>query len=219
MKQYQLQPTEVVLYEIKKIRLKGAKGNTSLTLTNMNFVFETTKRKCLLKQYTTTECFAVDTVKIYKDMPQVKQKGYDVQIYFTNTERLVTFQSKGEARKFTAKSLELLTGKNTFFRGIEKAKKTVEAVDETLGINTIGVAATVAKTAVNATPAGKFSRTKAVARKLANGFIQTKETQQITTTPSTNENLETLRMLKTLLDEGAITQEEFDAKKKELFDV
>ena len=218
MKQYQLQPTEVVLYEIENIRLKGIKGNTSLTLTNMNFVFETTSRKYLFKQYTTTECFAVDTVKIYKDAPQVKQKGYEVQIYFTNTERLVTFQSKGEARKFTAKALELLTGKNAFFRGIEKAKKTVEAVDETLGINTIGVAATVAKTAVNATPAGKFTKTKAVL-KLANGFIQKKETQQITATPSTNENLETLRMLKALLDEGAITQEEFDAKKKELFDV
>lgn len=218
MKQYQLQPTEVVLYEIKKIRLKGTKGNTSLTLTNMNFVFETTSRKCLFKQYTTTECFAVDTVKIYKDVPQVKQKGYEVQIYFTNTERLVTFPSKGEARKFTAKSLELLTGKNAFFRGIEKAKKTVEAVDETLGINTIGVAATVAKTAVNATPAGKFTKTKAVL-KLANGFIQKKETQQITETPSTKDNLETLRTLKILLDEGAITQEEFDTKKKELFDV
>ena len=56
-------------------------------------------------------------------------------------------------------------------------------------------------------------------RKLANGLIQTKETQQITTTPSATENLETLRTLKTLLDEGAITQEEFDAKKKELLDL
>jgi hypothetical protein len=142
-----------------------------------------------------------------------------VQIYFTNTDRVLTFPSKIEARKFTAKALELLTGKNTFFRGIEKAKKTVEAVDETLGINTIGVAATVVKTAINAVPQGTFSKTKAVARKLANGLIQTKETQQITTTPSATENLETLRTLKTLLDEDAITQEEFEAKKKELLDL
>lgn len=215
MKQYQLQPTEVVLYETDYVNVAGLKGFTSLTLTNLNFVFETTRKKSLFTSYTTTECLSVDTVKIYNEVPQIKQKFNEVKIYFTNMERTLTFNSRGEAHKFTAKVLELLTGKNAFFRGIENAKKTVDAVDETLGIDTIGVAATVAKTAVSVTPSGTFQKTKAIV-KMANGLIKQRETKQITETSSTKNNLETLRTLKMLLDEGAITQEEFDKKKKEL---
>ncbi len=51
---------------------------------------------------------------------------------------------------------------------------------------------------------------------LANGITQTKETQQITETSSVDDKLNTLTKLKALLDDGVITQEEFDKKKKEL---
>lgn len=216
MKEYTLQPNEVVLYDIKNVTVKEQKGSTSLTLTNLNFIFETTVKKLFNKNYTTTECFSVDTVKIYNDTPQVKQNASSVQIYFIGAERSITFPTKSEAHKFTSKALELLTGKNAFFRGIEKAKKTVAAVDESLGIDTLGIASAVVKTAVNTTtPNGKFTKAKNVI-KFANGVIKQKETKQITNTSSTESNLETLKQLKALLDDGTITQEEFEIKKKEL---
>ena len=219
MKEYKLQPNEVVLYDIENVELKGSKGDTSLTLTNLNVILETTVKKLFNKKYTTAECFAIDTVKIYNDAPQIKQNGCEVQMYFTGAERYVLFKTKSEAHKFTAKALELLTGKNAFFRGIEKAKKTVAAVDEALGIDTVGIASTVVKTAVNTTtPSGKFTKAKTVL-KFANGFIQQKETKQVTETSSADENLETLKKLKALLDDGAITQEEFETKKKELLSI
>lgn len=220
MEQYKLQPTEVVLFESPKVNVKDKKGKTWLILTNLNFIFETTEKKLFHKNYVTAECFTVDTVKIYNNAPQIKQKGCEVQIYFTNAERYVTFDSKNEAHKFTAKALELLTGKNAFFRGIDKAKKTVEAVDEALGIDTIGIASTVVQTAVNVkSPSGKFQKTKAIIKATANGVIRKTETKQITENSSADDNIKTLKKLKSLLDEGVITQEEFDTKKKELLNL
>ena len=46
---YKLQPTEIVLYETDSVQLKGEKGSTSLALTTLNFVFETTVKKMLTK--------------------------------------------------------------------------------------------------------------------------------------------------------------------------
>lgn len=219
MKEYQLQPTEVILYENENVHIQGRKGHSTLILTNLYIVLETTIKKLFRKSYTTTECFDINTVKTYNDTPQIKQKGFDVTVSLTNTELRFTFDAKGKAHKFTATALELLTGKNAFFRAIDKAKQTVSKVDNALGIDTIGVATTAVKTAVNiATPAGKFKKTKAVL-KIANGAIQTKETKKITETPSQNNNLETLKQLKSLLDEGVITQDEFDIKKKELLNL
>lgn len=216
---YKLQPTEVVLYEIDTVQLKGEKNSTSLTLTNLHFVFETTVKKLLTKSYTTTECFTIDTVKFYNNAPQVKQNGEEVVIYFTDTERYITFPSKKEAHRFTAKALEFLTGKTAFIRGIDKAKDTVAAVDEALGIDSVGIATKVAKGAVKAaattTVGGKWKTTKAIVN-FANGIIHTKETQQIAETSSVDDKLNTLTKLKGLLDDGTITQAEFDEKKKEL---
>lgn len=220
MKQYQLQPTEVVLYETENITLKGEKGSTTLALTNCNFVFETTVKKLLCKNYTTTECFALDTVKIYNNAPQIKQKDFEVQIYFKNAERHIVFINKKEAHKFVSKALELLTGKTAFVRGVEKVKEKVAVIDETLGINTVEIASTVAKTAIQGAatvaPGRKFSKATTTVLTLANGMIQKKETKQITETPTTEDNIEILKKLKALLDDGTITQEEFDKKKKEL---
>ena len=220
MKNYKLQPTEVVLYEMENVTLKDEKGTTDLTLTNYNIIFETTSKKRLCKNYTSTECFAIETVKVYKDAPQVKQKDCEVQVYFTDAIRHIIFATKKEAHKFTAKALELLTGKSAFVRGVEKAKEKIAEIDETLGIDTVGIASNVAKTAiqsaVSATTTGKITKAKTTVLTLANGIVQHKETKQITEAHSTEENIETLKKMKALLDDGTITQEEFDKKKKEL---
>ena len=60
------------------------------------------------------------------------------------------------------------------------------------------------------------TKAKTTVLALANGIVQHKETKQITEAPSTEENIETLKKMKALLDDGTITQEEFDKKKKEL---
>lgn len=137
MTTYQLAPTEVVLMESSAF-IKGKKGSSSVILTNLNIVFETRIKKIFRKAYTIVEDYSLDTVKVYKDMPQIKQKSTNVQIYFRDCEQNLSFYNKRDAHKFTATALEVITGKNAFFRGIDKVKKAIDTVDESLGVDTVG---------------------------------------------------------------------------------
>lgn len=149
MKNYKLQPNEVVLYKnTVTLKEKNEHINADFLLTNLNFVFSKEKKR-LLGTKTYIDCFAVNTVKIYNDEPQIKQTEALVEIYFLSGEKTILFQNKSEAHKFTLKALELITGKTAFARGVAKVKKAVANIDETLGFEATAIASTVIQAAAN----------------------------------------------------------------------
>lgn len=215
MEHYDLQQDEVVLYKGEVAR-KGVRGATELLLTNFNFVLITKTKKLLSKERAEVESYPIDCIKVYKDQPQVQQNDTIVDLYFQNAEWSLNFPSKKEAKKFVGKALEIVTGKNAFVRGVDKAKATVAMVDETLGIDSVGVAKTAAKV-VATKGAGLFSKRKGAKQVVSvTGGLLGKGKEVKTETLSPEEQAKAVEHFKKLFDDGAITQEEFDKKKKEI---
>ena len=215
MEHYNLRQDEVVLYK-SAVACKERRGEVDLVLTNFNFVLIVKTKKFLSKEQVEILTYPIDAVKKYKDQPQVKAIAETVEIYFTNAEYTLVFPDKKEAKKFVGKSLDIITGKNAFVRGVDKAKATVAMVDETLGIDSVGIATTAVKVA---TPkvAGLFSKRKAVKEVVSITGGATGKTKQITSARlSPEEQAKALEHFKQLWDDGAITEEEYNKKKKEI---
>ena len=218
MKNYKLAPDEVILYK-GNVLLQEHKNNiipAELILTNLNFIFISEGKKILFKQRQNIDCFAKEAVKTYKDTPQIKQKGDTVEIYFLKGERTIRFENKHEAYKFTFKALSLITGKTAFARNVEKVKKTVENIDETLGFNATELAQAAIQVAIEKKPASKVL--SAVSYLLPQKEQEPNPQSQLPE-QSQASDADTLRELKALLDEGVITKAEFNAKKKELLNL
>lgn len=223
MEHYTLQPDEVLLYNGAAIWNNERKDQkeAEIILTNLYFVFVLKTKKFLQKLSIDLESFPLSDVKIYNEQPQIKNKGTSVEIFFKHGERLLEFESKKEARKFTATAMEVLTGYNVVLRGLKKSKQAVESVDEVLGINSVGVAQAVVSQGVgglllNGTDKKNNSK-KGAFLNFASNIFQKKETpQQTVSTTITAEQFNAIKSLKELLDNGIITQEEFDKKKNQI---
>ena len=227
MEHYTLQPDESMIYRNDiQIVYDGKKQKCTLLLTDKFFVFIIKIKKFLIKEDVIVESFAVDTLKIYKDSPNVIRKGDVVELYFIGGERSVVFPDKGEAKKFVAKTMELITQKSKLIRGIEKTKKVVSEVGDSLGIDketatcvAQNVAQGVARAGIKAIFKKKSNDKKQVETtetvKLPTGIFHRKETKQLPPL-SPEEQVAAIEKFKQLLDNGVITQEEFDAKKKDL---
>lgn len=78
MATYELQPDEVILYE-GNVTCKTYKGSLQLTLTSQKVVFE--KEKGLFKkERELVDVIPLESVKLYNDAAQIKQKGADVEV-------------------------------------------------------------------------------------------------------------------------------------------
>lgn len=137
MKDYELKPNEVVLYK-GNVEMLNKKGSTLLVLTNLNIVFITNHKKFLGEEDILIEIYSVNDIKVYENTPQIKTLKNNVEIYFLSCEKEFSFKSKSELNKFTSASLKLLTGKSSVQRKAEKIKDTIDIIDNTLGIDTIG---------------------------------------------------------------------------------
>ena len=170
-------------------------------------------------------------IKLYNDQPQIKQKSNDVFVSLINKELQLTFESMFLARKFVTKAIESVTGKTVSARGAGKIKSAIGLVDDTLGIDTIGTISGVMENGVvKSILGGTKSRQNAESVSNNSGIIETvADVVEIATgkdVPKLNPNnkcemsydekIDAVKKLKGLLDMGAITQEEFDAKKKDL---
>ncbi len=219
MEHYTLQPDEAVLYRGEAHVKQGGKNcKADVLLTDKFFVFIVKQKKFLVKEEVTVESFAIDTVKTHKEQPNVIRKGALVEIYFIGGEKFVEFPSKGEAKKFVSVALNLLTNKSTLIRGIDKTKKTVADVGDALGVDK-ETAVGVAKLGLKAIIQKKLgNNTKQLDTKetikTPEGLFRRKETKQLAPM-SPQEQANAVMQLKEMLDSGAITQEEFDIKKKE----
>ena len=231
MENYMLQPDEVVLFQ-GNVNLGGQNGSTELILTNLFLVFIITpKKKFFSKTQATVEKYPVGEIKIYDDIPQIKQTGASVEIFLTSGEFAVCFYSTFEAKKFVNSALRLLTGKTMSERGADKFKNALGLVDDALGINTVGTAKNVLENGIARTLLGGFGKKSARLAKpsstvgevveIAKEVIKNDNAPQssipvIAPSIPTDEQLEMLKKLKELVDMDVLTQDEFEAKKKQL---
>lgn len=137
MEHYQLKPHEVVLYK-GEINFANQEDITQLILTNLNTIYKTTHKKIFGDDEISVEVYSIQDIKIYEETPQIIAKGHNVDIYYLTTEKELYFKSKSEVSKFVNAAMKLLTGKSTAQRRVEKVKQTIDMVDNTLGIDTIG---------------------------------------------------------------------------------
>ena len=82
----------------------------------------------------------MNEVKEYKGMFQVLRKGNVIEIYFLHNEVEFAFEKGSESRDFMNATLKLLTGKNKFERGAEKFFGAKDCVDNSLHIDSAGIA-------------------------------------------------------------------------------
>lgn len=136
MANYELQPEEVVLYEGAVTR-KAYKGNLLMTLTSQKLIFE--KEKGLFKkERELVDIILLESVKFYNDAAQIKQKGSEVEVQTVEQNLTILFSGMIEARKFTGKIVDAVTGTTLAKRSSNKIKDAFTMVDDTLGLDTRG---------------------------------------------------------------------------------
>ena len=217
MEHYELKSDEVILFENQNVCVRGEKGKVQLFLTNYAIVVINKIKKLFEKAQFEVFEFSIGDIKVYHNEPQVKQKGLFVEVFMRDREIVFAFESKRDAHKFVVACLDLLTQKTSFERSASKVKDTVAVVDDALGVDTVGAV----KTGVGGFFKGVVGAKKGAG--IAKGLLGA--IQDVVSAPpakseqkqlSSNDQLETLQKLKQMLDEGIITQEEFDKKKKEI---
>ncbi len=136
MANYELMADEVVLYE-GVVTSKNYKGTLQLILTSQKIIFE--KEKGLFKkERELIDILPLETVKVYNDAAQVKQKGDTVEVQTVDKNIAIVFSGMLEARKFTGKIVDAVTGTTLARRSSDKIKDAFNMVDDTLGLDTRG---------------------------------------------------------------------------------
>ena len=238
MSRISLQPDEVSLYEGDVSIAKGTSfdkifltGSTQVVLTNIRIYFVTITKKIFAKEQVTVDAHDISEIKVYNGVPQVKQikiNSSEVILDLASCEVEMTFSSRSEAHKFVNTVYELVTGKSIAERGAEKFKGAVDMVNDTLGIDTVGTVKNVLENGITRTVFGGLGKKKSsnthsllgeavgISKTLLNQNQAQPEQPKQLPDNSCDSQLETLKKMKDLLDAGILTQEEFDAKKKEI---
>ena len=136
MANYDLQADEVVLYE-GSATSNSHKGSLLVTLTSKKLVLE--KEKGIFKkERELIDSIQLDSIKFYNDAAQIKQKGDAVEIQTAAANLTLSCSGMIEARKFTGKIVDAVTGTTLAKRSSDKIKGAFEMVDDTLGLDTRG---------------------------------------------------------------------------------
>lgn len=240
---YKLKSNETVLYKGTILNFSAKEKHNSigstisyeLMLTNLNMIFITKVKKLLSKEESSYIDIPIETIKIYDGKPQIKQKGTNFEVYFSDQEYAFSLPNNFEAIKFHNKIMELVTGKSVSVRNSEKFKSAVDLVDNTLGIDSLGTVTGVLQNGVKGVLFNGVSKKNEVlkpsSKKIINRVLDIivndneKETKNIEQTKTgkkniiNDEQIEAIKKLKDLLDLGVLSQEEFDTKKKELLEL
>ena len=128
---YNLGANEVVLYK-GEITMLGKQQTVKLVLTNENIVFGGVNQ-----DNHNEEVYSINSIKMYKGVPQIIIKGHNVELYLTTKVIEFSFIKKSELLKFRNAAIELLTGKTKVERGAEKVKGAIHLIDDTLNIDIV----------------------------------------------------------------------------------
>lgn len=136
MANFELLADEVVLYE-GVVTSKNYKGSLQLTLTSHKIVLEKEKG-VFKKERELIDIIMLETVKFYNNAAQIKQKNDTVEVQTTGKNITLVFSGMLEARKFTGKIVDAVTGTTLAKRSSDKIKDAFGMVDDTLGLDTRG---------------------------------------------------------------------------------
>lgn len=136
MANFELLADEVVLYE-GVVTSKNYKGSLQLTLTSHKIVLEKEKG-VFKKERELVDTIALESVKFYNNAAQIKQKNDTVEVQTTDKNITLVFSGMLEARKFTGKIVDAVTGTTLAKRSSDKIKDAFGMVDDTLGLDTRG---------------------------------------------------------------------------------
>ena len=149
MRNIELHADEVILYE-GTVTSKEYKGNLELTLTSQKIVLE--KEKGIFKkERELVDIILLESIKFYNEAAQIQQKGAIVEIQTVEKNITFTFSGMLEARRFSGKVVDAVTGTTLAKRVSEKAKGAFNMVDETLGLDTRGTIKGVLENGVKST--------------------------------------------------------------------
>ena len=103
------------------------------------------------KEIELLETIALEDIKTYNDVVQIKQKGASAEIQ-TKTKN-ITFNFSGliEARKFVGKAIDASTGTTLAKRSSNKVKSALDLTDDTLGLDTRGTIKSVLEQGIKGT--------------------------------------------------------------------
>lgn len=223
MSRYDLQSTEVIILE-DEVNINDVE-NGRLILTNINVVFES--------ENDSLEVCALGKIKYYNDKPYIVHKKERVTLFFEDTVVVLTFPSALRAMLFKEKLKELIMGQNIVLRSAGKVKQAIDVVDDTLGIDSVG---TITGVIENSTGGKMFKKLDKRIKKKSKLYRNIRNAAAIKSAVSDNvresddgqkaeddgafeKRIEKIKKLKELLDMGAITAEEFEAKKKEMLEL
>ena len=210
MSEYVFQSDEVLLFEAKVAR--NEVDGVNLRLTNYALVFNwTTTQGKLLKKYKEEheEVCLLETIKFYDGVPQIKQKDGTVIIQTLNGDEKITLDGFFKSRDFVSKLKEAVTGQKASQRGAKKINSAIGVVNEALGINTVETVSGVLKNGIAGTVLG--SSKSGILKKVVSND---KETKPLTD----KDKIELLKEYNALKESGVISQQEFETKKKEIFE-
>ena len=131
---YELQAEEVILYE-GIVTCKLYKGRVKLILTSQKIVFEREKG-IVKKNREIIDTIPLNSIKFYNDIAQIKPKGAEVDVQTTQKNLAIVFPGVIEARKFTGKAIDAVTGTTGARRSSNIIKEAFTVVDDTLGLDT-----------------------------------------------------------------------------------
>ncbi len=143
MEHYQLREDEVVLYKgTVNLKSKIVGGLSQLVLTNHNLVF-ITKQENIDGENISVTTYPINEIKVFRDVYQIKKKGNIVEMYFLHDEVEFEFFAKGDTNKFVHETINLLTEKSSFERGCQNTKKAINTIDNTFGIDSVGIVSNI----------------------------------------------------------------------------
>ncbi len=108
-----------------------------MTLTSQKLIFE--KEKGLFKkERELIDTVPLDSVKVYNDVAQIKQKNATVEVQTVDKNVSIVFSGMLDARRFSGKIVDAVTGTTLARRSSNKIKDAFNMVDDTLGLDTRG---------------------------------------------------------------------------------
>jgi hypothetical protein len=141
MSDIKVEKDEVILFN-ESVFHDGFNLDLDLTLTNkrINFsgirVTKTGFLKLTKVEEPINEDIKLEDIKIYNNDPQLTQKNDSVFIQTINKNFTITFDNFLKARQFITKVIDILTESKMLDRGLEKTNKTINKIDNVLGVNT-----------------------------------------------------------------------------------
>lgn len=213
-----LYTTQVALRD--SVQSRGASQyNTELRLTNERIILITRTKKLLTKGVVTTEAHEIGDLKTYDGEPQIMKKEEIVNLYFSNSELHIEFSAEREAKIFTDTLRRLCSGQSKLVRNILKIKKEIKNTGDALDIDISAVAKTAAKiglnTAMAVTGGSGVNKVSKIIGNIAQQVTEKDNAKDAKLLPD-NDQIEMLKKYKQLLDDGAITQDEFDRMKLQI---